>query len=265
MQLMNPAAVGASVQNAFDMGQEKARQVKLNESLRAYGEAPSQETAKGVLPHDPRLGIQLGQVEQQRAAQLQQQEHEEFIKELTGLAAQGDPQAMVALWSESPEMAMKLDDRQAKAMADGYEFIANAAFHIIQLPPEQRPAAWDSYVQQGVAMGYDGLSQYLGKYSEEALNGAVAKARQMPQFQRFQQPDYMPVGEGGLAGFQFGQPIEQGGAPQNFAPPSQNLPRISSPAEAMNLPPGTQFVDPHGQVRVVPGGASGNAGGNFQQ
>src|SRR5690606_30806960 len=108
-------------------------------------------------------------------------------------------------------------DRQAKAMADGYEFIANAAFHIIQLPPEQRAAAWDSYVQQGVGMGYDGLSQYLGKYSEEALNGAVAKAKQMPQFQKFQQPDYQAVGEGGLAGFQFGQPIQQGGQVQNFA------------------------------------------------
>src|SRR5690606_7779536 len=139
---------------------------------------------------------------------------------------------------EDPDIAMKLDDRQAEAMTAAYEFIADAAFDIVQKPPAERAAAWDAYVQQGVAMGFDGLGQFLGKYSEEALNGAVAKAQQMQPFKKFQQPNYMAVGEGGVIGLQYGQPIGQGGQPQNFAPPSQNLPRISSPAEAMNLPPG---------------------------
>lgn len=256
MELMNPAAVGASVQNAFDMGMEKARQVRLNESLRAYGEDPSQESAKGILQHDPRLGIQIGQMEQQRAAQQQQQQDEEFVKELTGLAAQGDPQALVALWSEDPEMAMKIDDRQAKMMVDSYEFIANAAYDIIQRPPAERPAAWDAYVQQGVGMGLDGLGRFLGKYSEEALNGAVAKAEQMQQFKKFQQPSYEQVGPGGLVGFQFGQPMQQGGQVQNFAPTAK---QVGSQTFYQDPNTGKWYDNP----ADIQGGTAGNGGGNF--
>lgn len=36
----------------------------------------------------------------------------------------------------------------------------------------------------------------------------------------------------------------------------QNLPRVSTPQEASQLPPGSQFIDPNGNVRTVPGGPS---------
>ncbi len=40
----------------------------------------------------------------------------------------------------------------------------------------------------------------------------------------FQQPKYEAIGEAGLAGFQYGKPIQQGGQPQSFAPPKAGPP-----------------------------------------
>ena len=42
------------------------------------------------------------------------------------------------------------------------------------------------------------------------------------------------------------------------------LPRVTSPQEAMSLPPGSQFIMPDGRIGTVPGGASSNAGGGFR-
>jgi hypothetical protein len=39
--------------------------------------------------------------------------------------------------------------------------------------------------------------------------------------------------------------------------------RVSTPEEAMKLPPGTQFIDPNGKVRQVPGGAASNGSSKF--
>jgi hypothetical protein len=53
---------------------------------------------------------------------------------------------------------------------------------------------------------------------EQVLMSALAMTGQLDQWEQFKQPKYSTVGEGGLAGFQFGQPIQQGGQPQNFGP-----------------------------------------------
>jgi hypothetical protein len=45
--------------------------------------------------------------------------------------------------------------------------------------------------------------------------------------------------------------------------PGGGMPTVSSPDEAMKLPPGTQFRMPDGRIGTVPGGAGGNASGGF--
>ena len=45
---------------------------------------------------------------------------------------------------------------------------------------------------------------------------------------------------------------------------SGGLPHVSTPQEASQLPPGTQFVLPDDRIGTVPGGAGGNASGGFQ-
>jgi hypothetical protein len=53
------------------------------------------------------------------------------------------------------------------------------------------------------------------------------------------------------------------GSQATAAPAGGNMPTVSSPQEAMSLPPGTQFRMPDGRIGTVPGGAGGNASGGF--
>jgi hypothetical protein len=195
----------------------------VQNALASYAQNPSAEGAAQVARHDPMTGIQLGQYEQQRAVQEQERQQKAQMQQLAGRAAQGDKSALLSLWGVDWETAKGLDKYQTDKALEGYDFIAQAAYQIVQLPEEQRPQAWDAYIQQGVQLGFDGLAQFQGRYDPQTLNGVVAKAGEMKQFQEFQQPKYTPIGEAGLAGFQFGQPIQQGGQPQNFgsvpAPP----------------------------------------------
>jgi len=105
-------------------------------------------------------------------------------------AAQGDKVAKLEMWGIDPDLAMKLDKFQVDKAAEGIDFIADAAFQIVGLSPEQRPQAWEQYIQKGIEMGFDGLAQYRGQYSDQNLNSIVAKAGQMQELQTFQQPKY---------------------------------------------------------------------------
>lgn len=250
--LMNPAAIGASVTNAFQQGREQRRQMEVQNALSAYAQNPSAEGAAQVARHDPQTGIQLGQYEQQRAAQAQEQQQKAQMQQLAGRAAQGDKKALLGLWGVDWETASKLDKYQTEKALEGYDFIANAAYQIVQLPEEQRPQAWDAYIQQGVQLGFDGLGQFLGQYNPQTLNGVVAKAGEMKQFQEFQQPKYTPIGEAGLAGFQFGQPIQQGGQPQDFGGGGQ-------PVQTKTLGGKTYFQDSNGDWYEEDGTGNGPA------
>jgi len=219
---------------------------ELDNALASYVTNPNDQAAFGkIVKLDPRVGMQL-QERQQKAASEQRR------RELIPLAARGDENALLELWGADPDTAMRLDDGAKKKAVEGIKYISGAAFQIVQLPPEQRPAAWDAYIDQAVAQ-YPGLAQYKGKYTPEALNSIVSQAGQMPEFQKFQQPNYTPVGEAGLAGFQYGKPIQQSGQPQNFAP--QQAPKAApmTKAEYDKLPAGAQYTAPDGsKVENVP-------------
>ncbi len=173
-------------------------------------------------------GMQMGQdlrMRQDQQAQRKAQAEKEAQAaaaearkvQLRQRAAGGDETALLELYGVDTDTAIKLDDRTRKGAIDGIKYISNAAFQIATLPENQRAAAWDQYVDQGTAQ-FPGIAQYKGKYSPEALNSIVSQAGEMKEFQTFQQPKYAPVGENGLAGFQFGRPIQQNGQTQNFAP-----------------------------------------------
>jgi hypothetical protein len=237
--LMNPNAIGQGIQQSFQEGMDQRRKLETRNALAQYAQNPSAQGAAMVAQHDPEMGIKLGQYENERAETVRKTQLEEQTRQLAARAAQGDKGALLGLWGVDLDTAIKLDDRQADKALEGYEFISNAAFQIVQLPPEQQPAAWDAYIQQGMQMGFDGLGQFLGQYDPQTLNSVVAKAGQMKEYQQFQQPKYTPIGEAGLAGFQFGQPIQEGGQPQNFgnipAPPPGFVLDEGGPASA----PGT--------------------------
>jgi hypothetical protein len=181
-------------------------------------------------------------------------------------AAKGDPLAKLEMWGVDPQVAMQLDKFQAETAAKGIDFIADAGFQMIKLPPEQRAAAWDQYIERGVQMGFDGLAQYRGQYSEQNLNSIIAKAGKMQPFQEFQQPKYTPVGENGLQGFQFGVPLANGAmAPRPTAtqPATPVVSRADLEAQAAAaIAAGADPVAVRARMQEL-GGSVGNDTGGF--
>lgn len=205
--------------NYFQFGQQLGQQVRADRqaqerkaAIAGYAVNPDDPKAlQGVIAVDQEMGMKLAEDQRKRALETRQ-------RELTGKAAQGDNNAILELYGVAPEVAARLDDRTKKQAIDGIKYIGDAAYQIVQLPEQQRAAAWDAYIDQGVSM-FPGLAQYKGKYSPQALNSIVSQAGQMKEFQTFQQPKYAQVGENGLAGFQYGKPLNgTDGKPQNFGP-----------------------------------------------
>lgn len=248
----------------FDYG------MRLGQAARERQDANELRKAEATLfanPNDQNALAAYAQLNPKGAFQYRQgqqkAEQDTQEKALIGRAAQGDEAAMLALWGVNYDAASKLDETSKKNALAGINYISEAAFQIVQLPPEQRPAAWDAYIDQAAGR-FPGLMQYKGKYSEESLNSIVAQAGKTKDFQQFQQPRYIPVGEQGLQGLQYGRPMEGGRMLAPQAPAQQgNIPTVRTPEEASKLPPGTQFYDPNGVLRTVPGGAGSNTSGGF--
>lgn len=204
--------VGQNALAAFKTGQQERKQENAQNALAQYA----------VNPDDPKAFQALAQANPQLAIQ-ERQRMEERLKaktkqELIAKAGQGDKTAILGLWGVDPGMAMKLDDRQKDFILEGMKFVSGAAYDIAQRPEHERPALWDQYIEQGVAAGHTELAQHRGKYSPGALNAIVAQAGEMKSFMEFQQPKYIAPGEGGLRGFQFGQPIrDASGQPAQFS------------------------------------------------
>jgi ribosomal protein L20 len=150
---------------------------------------------------------QVRQDERAAAKDQREVDQEALLTQLRTRAIGGDRTALQELATRDPAAFKEYETQGRTALAE-------AAFDIIQTPDQaQRAAKWDSYAQRF------NRPDLVGQYTDQRLNEVVAQGGLQQEFQRFQQPDYLPVGEGGLAGFQFGQPIQQGGQPQSFAPP----------------------------------------------
>ncbi len=52
--------------------------------------------------------------------------------------------------------------------------IGNAALFVQSQPEELRSALWDDAIRNLSSQGYDGLERYIGQYSPQALNSAIA-------------------------------------------------------------------------------------------
>ncbi len=280
--LMNPAAIGQQVQQSFQAGQQMRGQLETRNALSTLSTDPANEDAmRNLTFYNPQLGMQVQSQNEQRAAR----EQEAQANRLAGLAAQGNSQALAALWGVDWETAQKLSDTQAEGVTKAYEAMGQIALGVDQLPPEQRPAAWDAGIDQLAGMGFDGLAQYRGQYSEQALQGIVAKAGEMQTLIGNRRPSYMAIPEGGTlvdtrnpqAVSQFGQQAQPApGAPtgevMNFeayqgllqlgperaARSVQRLIEggvvfsVSSPDQARQLPSGTPILLPDGTRGVVP-------------
>lgn len=262
--LMQAPDIGQAVQQGIQMGAQMRRQQTVGNALAAYAKNPDDPTAvNALIQAEPRLGMQIKQqqIEQQRVQRIGQVQQR---------AAQGDPAALAELSGLDFDAWSKLDTKSQAKFKQQTDYIGEAALAISQLPEDQRPGAWESYIENGVRQGMEGLAQYKGKYSPETLNGALASAGKIKQFLDTQKIDWHQVGERpSFATDAMGRPIGSQNpysASVGTAPaPSGDIPTIADPAQAKQLPPGTQFRTPDGRILRVPGGASQFGSPTFPQ
>lgn len=227
---------GERFQMGFQQGQEQRKQRELDGALRQLASNPDDPNARNALLHaDPRMYMQFQKADLERLKAERERVGLEASRRIGGMAAGGDVQGArtAALRAGNFDLAKTLDGLGApdkEAIKRRSEYIGNAALRIQQLPPEQRAAAWDHYARQGPQFGVDGLDQYVGQYSEEALHAAIAQAGMVKDYFDANKIDWRVTPEGGrMDPFDaFGRPL----APDRMSQPS---PQAAPPQDEAGL------------------------------
>lgn len=187
--LVDPGAIGMNIFGAFKAGQQEREKADYKNALTQYAMAPSEQGLAPLAQHAPEFVIQ-------ERGRLQEQQQRQLQADLQRRAAQGDPAAVAELAGVDLDAWAKLDTRSKQATAERVSVIGEAALAVSQLPPEQRPQAWDMYISQ-LSQQYPELASQRGQYSEQALMGALASAKQMKTFIDLEMPKYMAIPAGG--------------------------------------------------------------------
>lgn len=280
--ILQPQNIGMNALASFQQGQQMRRETDTRNALGTLAKTPDDQAAMGALmQNNPELGMQYQAFQQKRTEMERQQQ----ARELTVKASQGDPQALQQLVGIDFDTWSKLDGNKRQQLKLQNDYIGQSALRISQLPPEARAQAWDQAISQGVQQGYAGLSRYQGKYSDQALQGAIDNAGLVDKFISLAEPKYMAIPQGGtlvntrnpqaVASVSGGTPPPQSPAPQSeniltygqfkaYAD-VQGIPkaaewtrqngmsiRVNTPQEAKQLPRGTRIILPDGSEGVVP-------------
>lgn len=253
--LVNPSAVGGHIQSAFEAGQKQREDHEVRGALSAYATNPEDpEAFKTLAKYRPELAISVRE-RQSKAAQ------DAEVRRLTALAATGDRAAQAQLWGLDPDVADKLGDNERQELGQRVSAVGQAALRISQLPPEARPQAWDASIDQ-LSRQYPELAEYKGQYSEDGLMSAIDNAKLVSEHFALERPAYQAIPEGGTL-VNTRDPAAVASFTRGAGAPAGDIPTLSDPAEARNLPPGSQFKTPDGRIMRVPGGGAGNSVGGF--
>jgi len=142
---------------------------------------------------NPRLAMQAqDRVAGQQAAQAKMMQ-EQRAADLRTKAAQGDPVALQQLVGIDLDSWSKLSAEQRRKIEAQTAYTGQAALRISQLPPEQQAAAWDQAIEQGVQSGYTSLADFRGKFSPQALQGAIDNAGLVEKFINLARPDLQAI------------------------------------------------------------------------
>lgn len=240
---------------AFQAGMQHAR------AEREDREARGALSAYALNPDDPANFERLAQYRPDVAIQFRQdqtkREQAAAVSDLQRRAAGGDRTAMAELAGIDLDAYDKLVDNERQTVAERAGVIGQAALRISQLPPEQRPTAWDAAIGQ-LSEQYPELAEYRGQYSEEALMGAIDSAKLVNDFHRLSRPDYQAIPEGGTL-----VNTNDPGAVQSFVNSPSAPAQPTTKADYDALPPGAEYVAPDGTRRTKGGAGASRVGANF--
>ena len=190
-----------------------------------------------------------------------------------------DPSALADLARVDPSTAMDFRTQQAKLAQDNvkqFQSTIDAGASALQrltaqgMPMDQ---AYQTVRQTLIANGFPGADHIPAQADENYIKGIMSLAK----------PDTSVQDPSSVREFEY---AKQQGFPGSYTdfiqmvhPPSpvsipygatitqpsqpSAMPRVSTPQEASQLPPGTKFIMPDGRIGTVPGGAGGNASGGF--
>jgi hypothetical protein len=263
--LMDPAQIGQSITNAFQMGQQQRQRADTRNALVEYARNPSPESADALLMYDPMLGMQLQDREAKRAEAAAEREAKARQAELQRRAAGGDEGALAELAGIDLNAWNTIGDQERQAVTERTKILGNAALDIARLPPQNRPQAWDAYLDQ-LSRAFPELAEYRGQYSEEALRGVISQAQLTQQFIDATTPKPFNVGPG--EGRYERDPIS--GEIRTIVEPNLHGAAAFSPTGGPQpgaVEDGYRFNggDPADQNNWEPvGGGSGNATGGFR-
>lgn len=188
--LPNPAAPAFAFQQGMQSGRAEREDREVRGALSAYAVNPDDERAFQMLAqYRPEMAIGI---RQDRAKRDQQA----AVADLQRRAANGDRAAKAELAGIDLDAWDKIDDNDRQVATERVSAIGQAALRVSQLPPEQRPVAWDQAIEQ-LAPRYPELAEYRGKYSEEALMSAIDSAKLVDDFFALEKPSYQVIPEGG--------------------------------------------------------------------
>lgn len=265
--ILQPVDIGGAFQSGLESGRQEIAQRETRNALASLVQNPNDPNAINALAkYDPMTAMQF----QQRGQQAQAQQREVDVKTR---AAQGDPQAIAELAGIDWNAWESLRPDEKGKIKDQNNYIGQSALAISQLPPEQRAAAWDAYIDQGVQMGYTTLGQFRGQYSDQALQAAIANAGLVENLWEAEEVKYTVLPQGATmvpVSQRTGIPLATEGQGFSTTPPQQQRPTPDAEDIQMlkdNPSAAAQFDEVFGQgaaQRVLQGGQTPQASGNFQ-
>lgn len=213
-------------------------------------------------------GRQIRQQQDERQAKLleaqRQQQIEMQERQLVGDAlANPDPAIRSAARQKvayfNSDLYQELGEGERKQLDDFMGVIAQQAFPILQLPPEQHEQGLQAALSNLKQRGYP-VEQFKRTGDATAdLKTALAIAGQLDDFEKFQQPNYIAVGKD-----QDMVNTRDPAAVAQFARGAGgNIPSPKSKAERDALPAGAKYYDPEGNLRTKAGGPTPAASGGF--
>lgn len=217
----------------------------------------------------------------ERADNIRAQEFAAALEKAVATQAERNKAPSSSRGSASPQKPPKMADTNA-IMNNVFAAIPGATetdqYHRTQVAPE----AQDYFASQGLLEPMRNLVVETLRATggdQEAARAAVMKAMNLPAGAEFDQarvvdrtpgtalfpwnwggkesspaivtPDGASVDMQGIVNA-LSAAMSQAAPTAAAAPPSQGIARVNTPAEAMALPPGTQFMTPDGRVKVRP-------------
>lgn len=114
-----------------------------------------------------------------------------------GNLATYNPQAAMQVQQQQQQRAAQVEKERQAQLAAGTKLVGQAALIVSQYPEAQRAQAWDAQIDALAQQGWDGIAQFKGKYSPQALESVIAQSGLASEYASQQRPRYMAIPEGG--------------------------------------------------------------------